>query len=300
MTFKNSGKTNLFKAAFMLHDTSVLKKIDTVNLDIEWELIKKLSPSSYSIIEFKNQTDLEIVKKLYNTSTLSATRGVKWLKSELHMTNDSNLFYSNQNVLTLYEGKMINQYTSDFEKPRYWVKETDILGKFGSDYKDYKEFRLCFRAIARSTDKRTMISTILPKNVVTGNSLILTKIFVNNQRIISEKYILYLCGIFNSFILDYLLRLKISANLNMFMIYELPVPEIEEDNDLFNRIAEDVAKLICTSDEFNDLKHLMNIEGVSDDIERLKIKEDIENDVKELYGLSDSELQYILNHFHQD
>lgn len=301
LLFKKSGETTTFNSAFMLHEPILLKKIDEFSLELEWNLIKKLSPSAYTIIEFKNKVDLDIVNKLYQSKTLSEIIGVKWLNRELDMTNDSSLFNTNRDGLILYEGKMINQYTCDFEQPRYWINESKVLNKFGKDYSDYKHHRFGFRAIARSTDTRTMISTILPKNVFVGNSIIIAKRRDdNNLELIDEKYLFYLCGIFNSFILDYLLRLKISANLNMFMIYELPIPEIDENNDLFKRITLDVAKLIFTSKEFDDLKREMNVEGVHDNKERLKIKDDIENAVKELYGLDDSELKYILGHFNHD
>lgn len=296
---KKTSDTQKFKAAFMLHEVSVLKNIDTISLEIPWNLIKRLSAESYSVIEFKNRADLAIVEKMYKIPTLGEYKP-KSLTSELHMTNDSHLFNTAKNGLILYEGKMIEQYICDFEKPQYWVKESKALERLGSSYKDYNEHRLAFRAVASSTNRRSMISTILPKRVFVGNSLTVTKILNGDERLISSEELLYFCGILNTFILDYLIRMKITTNLNMFFIYELPIPPFNQKENSFNKIVENVAKLICVSEEFDELKDEIGIKPIKNDKKnRMKLIAEIERITKELFNLNNDELEHILDSFHQ-
>jgi len=72
--------------------------------------------------------------------------------------------------------------TREFAEPRYWVDEKKgrkaVIGKKGEDegqVLDYQGYRLGFRDIARNTDKRTMIATVLPPKIFTGNTLIISK-----------------------------------------------------------------------------------------------------------------------------
>jgi hypothetical protein len=50
--------------------------------------------------------------------------------------------------------------------------------------------------------------------------------------------ILTLCAIWNSFVYDSLLRLKVSANINYFFVYSTQVPQIKTGTRYFNEIVE--------------------------------------------------------------
>ncbi len=62
---------------------------------------------------------------------------------------------------------------------------------------------------------------------------------------------LFLCAACNTFIVDWLLRQKVTTTLNMFYIYQLPVPRLTKSDRIFNEIVERAAKLICTTPEFD-------------------------------------------------
>ncbi|MFM7790783.1 MAG: hypothetical protein ACKO90_22575, partial [Microcystis panniformis] len=105
--------------------------------------------------------------------TLPDTWNLK-LTSEFNMTTDSHLFKTEpaKGRLPLYEGKMIHQFTHRYALPKYWLDEKEArqaLLKRGEVDKgqilDYQTYRLGFRDVARNTDIRTMIATILPPNL---------------------------------------------------------------------------------------------------------------------------------------
>lgn len=302
---KKHGKTKNFYGAFMLHDVEILNKMPQETLSLDWELMKKLSPDSLSINEFKSQKDVDIAYKMLQHSLLkeNAWLGKAEFSTEFHMTNDSDLFNTEGKGLVLYEGKMIEQYNPYFEKNRYWIKEDvgreKLYGK-NTDLKnyDYKDYRVGFRAVASSTNRRSMIASILPKNVFCGNSIIVLKLYDKEEkRLVTTDKLIYLCGVFNSFVFDYFLRLKITTNLNMFFIYQMPIP-IPDDTSL-KKIIRNVLLLTEDWKDFSELRRKYDITGKKLSKEdRLKLQSEIDKLVGKLYGLTKEEMKYVLNKFH--
>lgn len=173
--------------------------------------------------------------------------------------------------------------------------------------------RLSIRTIAANTNERTIISTILPSAVFAGNSLA----YVNPWKFNAERAIkrlnnikscyesslplpilFYLCGVFNSFVLDYVIRFKVSANVNIFYVYQLPVPRLTPQDPYCRAIAHRVARLVCIGPEFDDLRgellgdvnaHLATIQD-----ERQKLQNEIDALVAHLYGLRREDMEHIL------
>jgi hypothetical protein len=173
--------------------------------------------------------------------------------------------------------------------------------------------RLAFRDIAASTNERTMIATILPSEVFAGNTLFyVTPWRFNAQKAITNttdiiccyNYLLdhnvtaYLCGIFNSFTLDYILRFKVTVHVNMFYVYQLPVPRLTPDDVHCRAIAQRVARLVCVGPEFDELRRELlgdvnaHIATIQD--ERQRLQNEIDALVAHLYGLDENDLRHIL------
>ena len=302
LIFRKTGRTTSFSAAFMLHDPSILKKISKAAISIDWEVIKRLSPSSWSVLEFKTQKDIHLANKMYKHPSLRTEINGSWkvrFTREFDISLDSNLFNTDHQGLIIFEGKMIEQYTHQFKKPRYWIKRVNVISKFGSQYQDCSEYRLGFRAVAASTNRRTMIASIIPRNVCCGNSLIVTKIFdpENKRRLIEESDLLYLCAVFNSFVFDYLLRLKVTTNLNMFFIYDMPVPRLPKHDDIYKEIVRNVANLFP---EFETLHKRYGKSSLSQSFsDRNQYQATIDTLVAKIYELDKENIEYILDQFHQ-
>src|ERR1019366_8578358 len=196
LTFEKGGQTETFPAAFMRHDATELERFPKYGaLPLEVELIRQLAPDSISIMEFKNTTDVRIAQKMQKFPLLGENIKNTWnlvLGNEFHMTNDSSLFRTTQDdgCLPLYEGKMMHQFTHKWTaQPRYWVQETEgraaLLGRKTDTGQKlcYQDYRLGFRDIARNTDKRTLISTIIPP-AFHGNKVPTVKAFDENGDIL--------------------------------------------------------------------------------------------------------------------
>ncbi len=96
--------------------------------DYPIELIKKLSPSVMGITEFRSFDDISIVSNIRGNYRLLKDIGLV-LRTELHETNDKDIFSENRNGLTLYEGKMIHQYKTGFSTNKYFVDEEQCREK---------------------------------------------------------------------------------------------------------------------------------------------------------------------------
>ncbi len=308
LTFEKDGITTEFPSAFMRLDVDELQRFPSADsLQVNVELVRKLSPDSLSVMEFKNEGDIRIAEKMLQFPLLGEKIDGKWnlrLTAEFHMTNDSHLFQQEpgKGRLPLYEGKMIHQFTHLYAEPRYWVDEAEgrkaLLGKGQNDNGqkfDYQGYRLGFRDIARNTDIRTMISTILPPNYFAGNTLSLS------QPLTKQDDLLLICSVLNSFACDSLIRQKVTAHCSMFYVYQLPVPRLKSGDKYFWDIVQRAAKLICTTPEFDELAQEVGLnshgEGATDETERAKLRAELDGIIAHLYGLTEAEFAYILTTF---
>jgi Putative DNA-binding domain len=322
LTFEKGGITDSFKAGFRINPREAVKieNLDTFfknqdeQVNISVPLIRRLSPDSLSVMEFKNEIDVHIAEKMLKFPLLGEKIDDKWnlrLTAEFHMTSDSHLFKQQpgKGRLPLYEGKMIHQFTHQFAEPRYWVDEQEgrkaVLGRNGKDEGqdlNYQCYRLGFRSVASSTNERSLISSIVPKSLFCGNSLLVSLVSSEENRVtINNSEMLFSNAILNSFVIDYCLRQKVTTNLNMFYVYQLPIPRLTEGDKHFNDIVERAAKLICTTPEFDELAQEVGLEchvnGVTDESERAILRAELDGMIAHLYGLTEEEFAYILTTF---
>lgn len=314
LTFEKGGKTERFPAAFMRHDVQELQHFpSTDSLVINLDLIHKLSPDSLSIMEFKSELDIHIAEKMLRFPLLSECVPGKWnveMHREFNMTDDAYLFHkrSGRGMLPLYEGKMIHQFDHGFSEPRYWINEKEgrkaLLGRNEQDdgqQMDYQSYRLGFRAIARNTDARTLIVSSLPPNSFCGNSISIISKRNDGITKMSSAEILAAQTILNSFAIDFYIRQMVSANINMFYVYQLPIIRLGTEDRFFNQIIERTAKLVCTTEDFDDLAREVRLgshkDGVTDESERARLRAELDGLVAHLYGLTEYEFSRILETF---
>jgi hypothetical protein len=314
LTFEKGGVTDSFEAAFRINPREAIRpnhldeffKDKEEHIEISVDFVRMLSPNSCSVMEFKGNQDIEIVKKMSKFPMLGKKIPGKWnlsLTAEFHMTSDHKLFKPYKpGRLPLYEGKMIHQFTNTLAQPRYWIDEEEAreaLLKRGQvdegQALNYQSYRFAHRSIARSTDTRTLISTVIPHNVFCGHSLNVSSMAVK------PSILLCITSLLNSFCFDYFLRQQVSANLTMFFLYQIPVPRLSKEDLYFDALVERAAKLICITPEFDDLAVEVglesNEEGVTNEFERSQLRAELDGIVAHLYGLAEEEFSHILTTF---
>ena len=317
LSFAKGGTTDSFRAAFRLHPFEAVRPEHlerfihdpTEHITIPLSLVRRLSPDSLSVPEFRMPMDMLVAEKMAKYPFLAERRPNGWnfvLRNEFHMTNDSHLFKTKDasTRLPLFTGRMFNQFCLTAERSGYWIDESDgrrsLLGKHPDTGQrlDYQGYRWVHRRIASSTNERTLITAITPPNVFTEvNSTVLSP----SESSISSAEMLYLTAVTNSFCLDWFIRARVSTTLNMFYLYQLPVPRLTATDPAFTPIVHRAAQLICTTPPFHALAKEVGLgshnNGVTDITGRARLRADLDALVAHLYGLTEDEFAHILTTF---
>ena len=253
---QKGGSTERFKCAFMEHDPERLQAIDADALKMSVKQVKKFAPDTLSVMEFKSQRDIDVTAQIYGDwpllgDKLKDTWNVKF-RSELHMTNDSHLFKSAPTDCPLFEGKMVWLFDSHFESPRYWLDRDEVEEALGENAWEGGHYRVGFRNVAASTNERTLICGVAPPSFH-GNSFL--TVTPRNRRWYgpSELEMLWIASIMSSLCIDFLIRQKVSTNLNYFFIESLPVPRGNVKNILRDVITTKAMRLFCCNEDFAKL-----------------------------------------------
>lgn len=321
LTFEKGGETRDFKAAFRINPREAISA-DSLesflhnggeHLTLSAELIRRFSPDTLSLMEFKCDTDIQIAEKVLQFPLLRENLDGTWnfvLTNEFHMTNDSHLFKTSPKAgrLPLFEGKMIHQFDHRFADPKYWIDEAEArkaqLGKERDTGQRlaYQKYRLAFRDVARDSDERTMIATVLPPGVFCPHTMTLESILPNGEGLGSVVR-LYLASLFNSFVADYLLRHRVTAHLSFFLVYSLPVPRLSHTGQEILPFASRAARLICTKHEFAELwEEVMESSWSPESAavkpgDRARLRAEIDGLVAHLYHLTEEEFAHVLSTF---
>ncbi|ETD24764.1 Eco57I restriction-modification methylase domain-containing protein [Helicobacter macacae] len=195
-------------------------------------------------------------------------------------------------------------------------EDFDSLDAFESSLISYdREYiRLGSRAIASDTNERTLIFSLLPRNIGVGNSAwsSITKSYVLDSGRICTKPISHirLCfalGILNALVVDFIARMMIQMNVNKTYLERLPLPQPSDDEILANEcyvfIARSALILQLYNDKagyFDELKcefGIKNDEIPSTNKLYLTLKARLDIAVAKLYGLDFEDFCYLLESF---
>lgn len=297
LTFEKGGRTKSFKSAFYLHNEEDLKRAETNPTVLTVKFVRTSSPTSWSVLEIKTPRDKGLVETLLRQPLIGDKSARSWevrMARGFDMTNDSRLFEpADRGGLPMLEGKNIGQFThrwKDAPDPRFSIPEAVVYSSLRADAVYHSWYWMAYRLIARSTDSRTFISTIVPPGYICGHSIAIV-------RVKDLRQLCFLCGVMNSFVVDFFMRQKVSANVTMFNFLETPVPP-ETQGELFDEIVRRTAQLVAVSPQFGELKQAVGVgHGLTDEGDRQIARAKLDVAVAKLYGVSKADLEYILEGF---
>lgn len=179
---------------------------------------------------------------------------------------------------------------------------------------DREYIRLGFRAIARDTDERTLIFSLLPRGIGVGNSAwsSITKSYVLDSGQICTKPISHirLCfalGVLNSLVVDFIARAMIQINVNKTYLERLPLPQPSNDEILANEAYAFIARSALILQLYNDkagyFEELRGEFGIKDNeipsTQKLylTLKARLDIAVARLYGLDSKDFCHLLESF---
>lgn len=219
---------------------------------------------------------------------------------EVDMTNKRSDFCKkrSRNTVPVIEGRMVQQfrfgakaYQSGSGRSAKWIPSTGnelrpqfyiAKDKLSRQLRDrIKHYRAGYCDIAGQTNERAMTSAIIPPKVVCGNK-VPTICFGGDN---SSDYMYFWLGVTNSFVFDWLLRRIISTTVNYFLLFSIPMPDI----DIKSRLAKSI---IEKSKEVSD----MGADYYTGD--RMEIlRAEIDVLVSRAYGLDFSDLELLMMDF---
>jgi hypothetical protein len=218
--------------------------------------------------------------------------------------------------LPMYESKLMHSYnhryayyiserrddtkyssTSDLRDPSYRTRWRYSIGIEAVQEKLAglwdRDWLLGWGDVARNNDERTLIATILP---LAGTDYTLRIGFPKNYR-----HVAYLTALFNSFIIDFLLRLR-QGGLHVadYILEQLPIPDPLALSSFDDWIVSSVIELSYTSYDVQCFARDMGESGQPfcwNDERRFLIRAELDALFFRLYGIEREDVDYIMETF---
>ena len=182
---------------------------------------------------------------------------------------------------------------------QYWVPDGSVEAKLGEGY----GYVLAFRDIARSTDTRTMIASIIPR-VGAGNKVPLLLPYDSTPDIDTVACLL---ANLNSLPFDYVVRQKIQGTaMNWYIVEQLPVISPDDYDRQFGDktareiVREHVLELTYTAHDMEPFARDLGYEGqpfVWNEDDRRHLRARLDALYFHLYGLSREDAGYVMDTF---
>jgi len=277
--------TSTLPCRFGVRSPDVLDELPDAGVDpsgvaIPRSLVDQMTGEQLAIPELRTPEDVAIASRIaFSVPALGDPAG--WQASfgrELNATEDGKHFVDGRPRtaadLPVIEGKLIRPFVTDVAASRVHIP-VRTAAKLLDPARTYSRSRLAYRDVAAATNRLTLIAAIVPANVVTTHTLFCLK---REARPIDDDDQAFLCGIFNSFVANYLVRLRVGTHVTTSIIARLPVPRPPRDSAAFRAIA---ALSLRLSAEPADLAAAAQLQAR----------------VAKLYGLVASEFQHVLDTF---
>lgn len=247
-------KETAFRSFFYRQNLDDLNN-NTLKMLYTFDFLFDMEPERYAMVEARNKEIFDLFRKI--RTTFKPLRDSKLIKfgNDFHRTNDADKFIeissASKNDVPLYEGKYMNQFMIEPNKIQYAIARNKAKEKLGDDFNFY---RIALRAVASSTNKRSLIVTLLPPYTSSMNSLVTQK----DAKTMNIANKLFILGMSNSYVLDFVLRQLISININQIYLQQLPLPKITDIEDSRNIIQITKELLKENKDYYQDLDDLVH------------------------------------------
>jgi hypothetical protein len=260
---RRPGPTQSIRCGFYLTDFADIDET-AHHLDYDVGFITESGGAYATLLELRDSEDLTLARRLlghrHKFGGWVAAQGIS-LSREIHMTDDAHRFSAIRDArhaghapcrhfeLPVHEGKTIHQFRDRWDTPpRYAIRAVDLADKPLSGA-SARHYRAACREIARSTDERTAIATMLPPGVLCGHTISVERTPMRRPNAAA----LSLIGLMNSFPFDWQLRQKAAAHVSLYILAELAVPALASDTHRL--LAHNSLRLCCNHRGFAPLWH---------------------------------------------
>lgn len=245
-----NSKSEKFHVSMNLSEVSEIEKAKS-EIELSYDSLKILNPFTGMLPNFSNKMEADFLLRVsYDFPFFKNIYEEVRFGRIVHFTSHAEFITKKkaEDNIPIYEGKFFNQFDGKFsgfngvaDALRYGNKSSSVnideSKKAISDYfpesrffinaqkwqqlsKNHNEkFMLAWRSLTSATNTRTCIATVLPFIPASQSVQFLTT---------SQNDLLYLAGLFNSVVFDFILKKKLSGiDLTQSVINQMPVPNIE-------------------------------------------------------------------------
>jgi hypothetical protein len=178
--------------------------------------LHRVSGEAMNIPEFRTAADVAIVERAITLFPPLGSDG-GWAARfgrELNATDDRGHFGASG--LPVVDGKHIEPFRAHADATQRFINAGSALRLLPSAPFDHA--RLAYRDVASATNKLTFIAAILPAGCVSTHTLFCLR----NRFPRSAQH--FLCGLFNSLVVNYLVRMRVTTHVTTATVERLPIP----------------------------------------------------------------------------
>jgi hypothetical protein len=225
LTAARGGQTARVRCRFGLHDPAMLDQLDDSGSDdATWfsftpALLGELTGSGLAIPDVRSSMDLAVLQQAVRQHPpLASPHG--WqahFARELNATDDRRHFTSTGRGLPIVEGKHLGPFSVNVGAATLRIA-APVAAHLLDRARTFGRARLAFRDVASATNRTTLIAAIVPAGAVTTHTVFCLRspLHASDQ--------LVLCAMLNSYIANFLVRLRVTTHVTLAVMNWLPVP----------------------------------------------------------------------------
>jgi len=178
--------------------------------------LQRISGDALTIPELRTPADVAIVERtaaLFPPLGSDAGWGARFGR-ELNATDDRDHFGASG--LPIVDGKHIGPFGAHVESSERFISARTARTLLPAA--PFDRARLAYRDVASATNRLTLIAAILPAGCVSTHTLFCLR----NRLPASAQHLL--CGLFNSLVVNYLVRMRVTTHVTTATVERLPIP----------------------------------------------------------------------------
>jgi hypothetical protein len=212
---------------------------DPEALPVSLSLIEQLSGTQMAVPELRSALDARIAGRIafgFPAACDEAGWGLRFGR-ELNATDDRPHFNTRGEGLPVVEGKQLSPFAVDVGSSACHIHEDVAAGVLGRTA--FERCRVAYRDVASSTNKLTLIAAVLPAGTITTHTVFCLRTALEDD---AQHFV---AGMLNSFVANYMVRLRVSTHVTVSIVERLPIPRPERPSEEFrivSRLARSLAE----------------------------------------------------------
>lgn len=201
-------------------------------------LLERISGPDLVLPNLRGERDLAIVERaaalfppLGSPAGWSAHFG-----RELNASDDRAAFRDDRRGLPVVDGKHLEPFRVALGSVGRSISAADARRRLRSDR--HERPRLAYRDVASATNRLTLIAAVLPAGCVSTHTVFCLRPPLHGR----DQH--FLCGLFNSLVVNYLVRLRVTTHVTTATVEQLPIPTPQQAPGAARAIAA-LAKLLA-------------------------------------------------------